>query len=280
MNLYVLVLDRNRSTRPKNSSFAVFLPPHLWFCAAQGSFSRWVVVNITLLVCFRRPLFKWLTLAEILILFVCIKFYLKASLYMRFSFSLGNGRPILISHKATHLMLMSTCPKCNSSEKELNGLTSAYPQIRTFIMENTWRNLPELSRLLLPGIQWYLNEQMLVGWNGNRFHFWQQNVLLFLHLLLLTSLSSSLLFSPFFVFYFSLPKYLPAFLFSRGCLPHGMCNFWRMKPTDISQGLPEWHRTLAAGDSLSLSDKPEHSDFIWQAASVIWRHSQGAFCLS
>lgn len=128
-----------------------------------------------------------------------------------------------------------------------------------------WRNLK--------GLEWY------------GFHPWQQNILLFLYLLLLTSLSSSFLFSLFpslLPFSSSYAQYLPESSFAEGCLLQGMCDFSRMKPTDTAQsqwaGLPGiagqndagpsqqgmacgsgwWAWTLRSNLTDSISDLKEH----------------------
>ena len=74
-----------------------------------------------------------------------------------------------------------------------------------------------------------------------------------------------------------------------GCAPQGMRDFWGLSPTDTPHsrrpGLPG---AAALGDAgpwqqglpRALIDGPEHSDSIWQEASVIWRNSQERFAPS
>lgn len=103
--------------------------------------------------------------------------------------------------------------------------------IRTFIMENAWRN--SLKSWVGPCYQEYsdtwMNEWKWVSFLTTKF-------LLFLCLLLISFSSSFFLFSFFssFLFFSSSYAQVPTRFLFLG-LFQSMCDFWGMKPTDISQ---------------------------------------------
>lgn len=146
----------------------------------------------------------------------------------------------------------------------------------------------ESSRLLLP-------EAVILGWMNLRGMAWKWVSFLKTKCPVIPlSLSAH---TPIFLLSLHPLSFLSIFLFTlctessfpEGCPPQGMCDFWGTKPTDTSYsqraGLPGvalWvtQDSGSRGWPEALMDVPEHSDWIWQAASVIWRNSQREFCSS
>lgn len=97
-------------------------------------------------------------------------------------------------------------------------------------------------------------------WNDNESHFGQQNILFFLYLFLLPSLSPSCCFSfSSFLFFYFMPKYLPEFLFSIDCLPQGAQSLGEQNPLTFLTMTVTQEPTSSRGQPGALSDNPEHS---------------------